>query len=135
MAVTAADLRLIFTTDLDDTSLDAFIAAAGVIIGPDGCDLAGQGVSSATVDEVCKWLSAHLATSDDPRVEAHRASGHTVEFESEIGLGLDSSRYGQMAKRLDPTGCLNQLDKADRTKFIGRAARATPSDTFSERQI
>lgn len=135
MAVTATELKLIFTTDLSDASLDAFIAAAGVLIGTDGCDLAGAGLSATTIKEIEKWLSAHLATSDDFRVESHRSSGHQVTFESEIGLGLDQSRYGQMAKRLDKTGCLAQLDKADRTKLIARAGRASPTSSFRERQI
>lgn len=135
MAVSAADLRLIFTTDLLDASLDAFIAAAEVIVGTDGCDLAAAGLSATTIDEITKWLSAHLATSDDFRVESHRSSGHQVTFESEIGLGLDQSRYGMMAKILDKTGCLAQIDKADRTKLIARAARASPTSAFVERQI
>ncbi len=135
MAVTTTELRLIFTTDLTDAQLTAFIAAAGVLIGTDGCDLAGAGLSATTIKEIEKWLSAHLATSDDFRVESHRSSGHQVTFESEIGLGLDQSRYGQMAKRMDRTGCLAQIDKAGRTKLIARAARASPTSAFRERQI
>ena len=135
MAVSPAQLRLIFTTDLTDGQLTAFIASAGVIVGTDGCDLAAAGLSATTIDEITKWLSAHLATSDDFRVESHRSSGHQVTFESEIGLGLDQSRYGMMAKILDRTGCLAQIDKADRTKLIARAARASPTSAFRERQI
>ncbi len=135
MAVTATDVRLIFDTDLTDPELVAFIASAGVIVGAEGCDLLGKGVTVATIDEVQKWLAAHLGTANDPRVESHRTSGHTVAFESKIDLGLDSSRYGQMAKRLDPTGCLSQLDKADRIPLLVRPARASPTEVFTERQI
>ncbi len=135
MACTPTTVRQIFTTKLDDTALTAFIAAANVIIGTDGCDLAAKGLTAATIDEICRWLAAHMATTDDPRVAEHRSSGHSVKFESEIGLGLDSSRYGQMVKRLDKTGCINAIDKADRVKFLAKASRASPTSTFTERQI
>ena len=135
MAVSAADVRLIFDTDLTDPELVAFIASAGVLVGPDGCDLLGKGVTAATIDEVQKWLAAAFATANDPRVESHRTSGHTVDFESKIDLGLNSSRFGQIAMRLDPTGCLSQKDKAGRIPFLARPARASPTEVFRERQI
>lgn len=135
MAVTEADVRLIFDSDLTGPELDAFIASAGVLVGPEGCDLLGKGITAATIDEVQKWLAAHFATANDPRVETHRTSGHTVAFESKIDLGLDSSRFGQMAKRLDPTGCLSQRDKAGRIPLVARPARASPTEVFRERQI
>lgn len=139
MSAHVAELRLIFETSMTDAQLQAFIDAAAVIVGPDGCDLASKGLSSATIDEIQKWLSAHLATVNDPRVVRFRSSGHSTEFESEVGLGLDASKYGQQVRILDKSGCIAKLGDPDRKgplRFkIGAAYQLEESAGIDERAL
>ena len=127
MAVNADAVRQILDTSLEDSQLDVFITGAQTIIGPDGCDLAST-LADETVDEICRWLAAHLATVADPRVESSRASGHSVDFRGDTGMGLKTSMYGQQAKLLDPTGCLAALDREGRLPFLFSTTRGDQTD-------
>ncbi len=128
MACDAAGVRLILDTSLTDAQLMIFVAAANVVLGPDGCDLAGAGISAATIEEVCRFLSAHLATNADPRTLSSRASGHAVTFEGVFGKGLEQSRYGMTARALDPTGCLASVFRDKRWRFKFSVAGGVEAD-------
>lgn len=58
------------------------------------------------------WLAAHFYAIDDPRNARERVSTLTQQIESKVDLGLDVTRYGQMAMRLDVNGKLAALNNA-----------------------
>ncbi len=71
----------------------------------------GQPYSSNRLRILETWLAAHAyAMADKPFKQRStlRASG---TYESEIGMYLEGTRYGQHAKTLDPLGCLEGLGK------------------------
>lgn len=58
-----------------------------------------------------RWLVAHLYTVRDPRVTSEKAGSVSANYQSRVGLGFDSSHYGQMAMRLDTNGGLANLNE------------------------
>ena len=104
--VTEQEVRNIFETDITD--LSPFITAANLMVNE---NLFGQGLTDATLKEIERWLSAHLATARDPRTSKESMGDASQTYQGDSGLGLDSSRYGQMVKTLDPTGRLTAVGK------------------------
>lgn len=108
--VTVAEVRDIIDTSLTDAQVQAFIDAAHVTVDN---YLLSAGLSSATLKEIEKWLSAHfIAQSDRREFEVEIANARSrFENTSSVGLGLDSSRYGMQVKILDPSGILASAGK------------------------
>jgi len=104
--VTDQEVRDIFETDISD--LAPFITAANITVNE---NLSGQGLTDAALKEIERWLSAHMATARDPRTSKESMGDASETYQGDSGLGLDSSRYGQMVKTLDPTGRLTSLGK------------------------
>lgn len=65
---------------------------------------------TVTADLVTKYLAAHFMTIRDPRRIGRDIDDAKEKFADTFGLGLDSSHYGQQAKRMD---CSGKLDRAD----------------------
>jgi hypothetical protein len=90
--------------------------------------------AAALVDEVCgpyygedkltrieTWVAAHFCAIRAPRKTQLSVGGAiTNMYESKVDLGLNLTRYGQQALRLDTGGYLAALDNAlkDVKKFL-----------------
>ncbi len=98
MAITASDVKDILDTSLTDSEINAYISQAGQLVD----------------DEQTKtWLAAHLIRiSKDREAEKESVGDHSVTYSGESGLGLDSTRYGQMAQMFDTDGELPTGGKA-----------------------
>ena len=105
--VTEQEVRDIFETDISD--LTPFITAANLTVTD---NLSNQGLSDDQLKEIERWLTAHLATARDPRTSKESLGDASETYQGDSGLGLDSSRYGQMVKMLDTSGKLANLGKA-----------------------
>jgi len=101
--VTEAEVQEIIETSVTVTP---FISAANLTVTQ---HLSGKGLSSDLLKEIERWLAAHFAAMADPRVSQESVAGAAWTYEGQTGLGLDSTRYGQQAKLLDPTGTLAKL--------------------------
>lgn len=130
--ITTTALKLIVPTKLSDTALTAIIATANRLV--DSC-ITPKGVAAATLEDIETYLAAHIVTVTEPKGKSVRSSGFTVSYEGAFGEKFKSSRFGQLALALDPTGCLEALTKEDRSAFKFDAARASGGSTFSERSI
>lgn len=111
--VSDAEVREIMDTEVSD--LSAFITAANLTVDR---RLKGQGLQDDELKEIERWLAAHLATAKDPRVSKESIGDASSTYQGGSGLGLDSSRYGQMVQSLDPTGRLVVLDKKKATMYF-----------------
>lgn len=107
--------------------LTPFITAASAIIDQAVVCAARKRIAldPNTLLEMETWLAAHLyGCSDQPYSSRHtlRASG---QFQGETKQGLEGTKYGQMAMRLDPSGCLTNIDKSGRMRVFwgGRACQ------------
>lgn len=110
--VTEAEVRAIML-DIDPnlTDLSPFITAANLLVTQVCTD---SSLSDALLKEIERWLSAHYVCMADPRLMSEGIQSAKDVYESKVDLGLDVSRYGQQAKRLDTSGALARLDKQKR---------------------
>ena len=65
-------------------------------------------VNEPTKKELERYLAAHFFTVMRPNITREKIGDLDQTFAGKFGMGLDSSRYGQMAKLLDISGVLSQ---------------------------
>ena len=69
-----------------------------------------SGYADAWLTEIETWLAAHFYKILDPQLVRSEVSSLREVFQQEVGLSLDQTRYGQMAKVIDYKGNLAALD-------------------------
>ena len=110
--VTTADVLAIFDTTIDTAP---FITVAHLFVDQ---RLLDQGLSEALLTEIERWTAAHFACMRDPRETDVKRLDTSMAFEhGPLGQGLKSTRYGQQAIALDPTGILAIASEPQRTLF------------------
>lgn len=105
----------IIETDLVNDQVEPFIVTANVFV--DDNLILDPPLSDAILLQIETYLAAHFLTLFDPRAQKEEADGVRFTFEGTTAMGLDSSKYGQMAQVLDPTGTLKSLNRAARLKW------------------
>lgn len=108
---TAAQVKAIVTTSLDDAVVDALIADAELMAGD--CI---SGLDDDLQTSILKWLGAHFVKVVDDQGKGAVTSKKLGDAQTNysnvgMGAGLESTTYGQQALRLDTTGCLANLGK------------------------
>lgn len=107
--VTQAEVEAIITVDSDvigTTAWAAFITAANLLVtNAIGSDTT---IGDSTKKEVERYVAAHFASLNDPRVMKEKAGDASVEYYGKTGMGLEATQYGQMALALDPSGALKK---------------------------
>lgn len=95
----------------DEAALTPFIDVANELV-TEACVTNGPetAYTDARLELIERWLTAHIYTIRDPRVANERAGAVGVSYQSSVGLGFDTSHYGQMAMRLDTNGGLAKLN-------------------------
>lgn len=103
----ASDVKKIIDTDLDDSTVDAYIQGASYTIDD---VLGSSNLSPELLTEIERWLTAHLIASTRERqpVEA-KAGPASVKYQGVTGSGLNSTFYGQTVKAMDTSGRLASL--------------------------
>jgi hypothetical protein len=96
--------------------LEPFIEAADALV-TEICEskTKADGVTpyydSPRLELIERWLAAHFYAIRDPRAATEQAGPVMQRIESEVDLGFDVTRYGQMAMRLDTAGGLAALNE------------------------
>lgn len=104
--VTPADIRDVFETQLDDSALETWIAAAETQVS----DLpAHDALTSDRKEQITKFLAPALATAQDPRVDREQHESATVSYKGE------RRQYIDVATMLDPTNSIGTEDTPDAT--------------------
>lgn len=104
LRTSVGDTKLIFDTTMSDAQITAFITTANLIVTE---NLGSSSLSADRLEEIEKWLAAHLASTRDQRQQSRTIDGRTVlTFQGKTGTGLNSTYYGQMVLMLDITGTL-----------------------------
>lgn len=101
--VTLDEVKEIIETDLNNTSINAFILSANItvtaILGSDTV------ITTAQLKEIERWLTAHLiASSKERQAHSEKVGDANITYEGKTGKGLDSTTYGQQVMLLDTTG-------------------------------
>jgi len=102
MRTTAAKVKTIIDTDLEDLKVEEFINTSNVLINS---QLSGTTLGEDLLTEIEKWYAAHLIASSRERMASKEgAGGASIEYVGTYDKGLDSTPYGQQVQALDPTG-------------------------------
>lgn len=101
----------------DEASLEPYIAVANELV-TEACVTNGPTTpySDVRLELIERWLTAHMYTVRDPRVTNERAGAVGVTYQSYVGLGFDTSHYGQTAMRLDTNGGLTDINSEAKTR-------------------
>jgi len=113
--ITPRMVREIITTDVSDGELEGLIAGALVLYRS---HLGSRAVPNDLQIEMKRNLAAHMVALRDPstRITQEKIGDAAVTYGDSPGQGTDttglmSTRWGQMAITLDPTGILSRLGK------------------------
>lgn len=105
--VKQSEVKAIIDTSVVD--ILPFIAIADALVTD---KLTGQGLSTALLKEITRWLAAHYLAIRDPRAVTEKTGDASARyFLGQEGKGLDATPYGQQVKTIDPTGILASLGK------------------------
>lgn len=115
MAITVDDVRLIFETPMSDPQLDAFMQSAVRFVD---AELSAAGLTSETLDDIAKYLTAHFASTVTPFTDRERIGRDYEYFRTgSFGEGLKSTMYGQIVLTLDTSGTLQAVGKKQKITF------------------
>ena len=103
---TVNKVRNILDTSVEDTSITSWMGVASTLV--DDVEGIDPSIPDTRLTKMEKVLTAHLVSTQDPRASSISGASRSVEFQGDAGLALDSTRYGQQAKLLDPTGTLGE---------------------------
>lgn len=107
---TSIEVKEILDTALTDAVVESYINIANAIVTD---ELSGSTLmSAAQLEEIERWLTAHMITSTKERMgKSEKLGDASITYTGEFGMGLDSTTYGQMVKFLDKTGALAAMGK------------------------
>lgn len=115
MARTTDDaVRLILGNEVEaETDLNPFMEIANELVTEVLAEDETVTHSETRLEMIERWLSAHFyKASLDPMATSERAGSVGASYQSETGLVLFTSHYGQHACLLDTSGKLAALSKA-----------------------
>lgn len=97
-------------TVMTELSVAPFLTGANRVVTD---RLSGQGIATATLAEIERWLTAHLIAMSDREtgIASEKAGDASVTYVGKPGEGLMATRYGQMAMSLDSSGLLAKAGK------------------------
>ena len=104
----AAEVKQILSTSLDDTIVEAFIAGATEVI----TEVLGDDttITDALKAEIERWYTAHMiASTREQQSSKEEAGSAKVTYQGQTGAGLSSTFYGQQVLIMDTTGKMASL--------------------------
>lgn len=117
--VTDEEVREIIDIDSTITDLTPYITIANIVVNKNCVD---SSLDDAQLKEIERWLAAHFVCIRDPRSASEKAGSVAISYQYKLGLGLQSSQYGQQAIMLDSSGALARLNKGKKPtkiQFVG----------------
>ena len=93
---------------LNNPDLTPYIDAASSMVDDlDECaDDRDFNLSATKLEIIERWLAAHAYAMSDQPYTNRSTLGAAGTFQGQTAMNLDATKYGQMAKSLDPSGCL-----------------------------
>lgn len=80
----------------------------------------GKTLTTSKLELIERWLSAHFYAVNDKPYQSKSTNKASASFVGQTGMYLESTLYGQMAVRLDPTGCLTSQGKTISGMWLGK---------------
>lgn len=98
-------LDVVKPTELVESDITPFLTPSHRVVED---MVADESVNEVTLEAIELYIAAHLSMTIDPRVSGGSEDSTQITFEGETGMKLKSSRYGQIALVIDPTGNLER---------------------------
>lgn len=83
------------------------------------------GYTDERLELIERWLSAHFCKIADAERSSENIDGINESFMNRVDLGLNQTRYGQQALRLDTKGGLARLERQALNGTLGRKVGVT----------
>lgn len=77
----------------------------------------GVTITTAEAERIEAYLAAHFFGHAQQFFTSKSTVSASGSFQGQYAMSLDASQYGQTAKMLDPSGCLNALSKGNRASM------------------
>jgi len=71
----------------------------------------GVTVSVSDQEIIERMLSAHMYMMSDKAYQSRTTAGRSGTFQGQTGMRLEATDYGQQAMVVDPSGCLENINK------------------------
>lgn len=114
-----SDVAVKAIIEVDDSiSLDPFIETANELVTEVCASVTSY--SSTRLELIERWLSAHFYAIRDPRRKMESAGSVRESYETQIGLMLKETTYGQQAMMLDTAGGLAALSNSAEKKRVSK---------------
>lgn len=115
--------------------LQPFIETATAIVARvEACAIAKETpLTSAELELIERYLSAHFYEHSDPMFTSKSTAGASGSHQGQFMMGFDSTKYGQTALRIDPSGCLASLDKRQRAGGFWLGKRTQDQIPYNQR--
>ena len=113
----AGKVQGILVNDYDGyTTLEGYIETANVIVTRvEACAVAkGVTLTAAELELVERWLSAHFYAVQDKPYASNSTNKASASYHGQTGMYLEATLYGQMATRIDWSGCLAAIATGQR---------------------
>lgn len=83
-------------------------------------------LTSEELELIERWLSAHYYCMSDSPYSARSTQGASGTFQGQTGMGVEATKYGQVAEGIDYSGCLSALLRGQflRLAWLGKAPSA-----------
>lgn len=104
----ANDVKAIINTSLSVMDVIPYINDANALVN---AVLSDEGLSSALLTVIEKWLAAHFIAITKSRQAQYRKIGDAAESYAKMGTKLESTTYGQTAISFDTSGKLANVGK------------------------
>lgn len=118
--VTVGEVKEVTETALDDSEIKLHINLANNMVDEN----LQPKLSDPTLTDVELLLSAHFVALKDPQIESEGVGDASFDYMGDSGLGLDMTRHGQMAKSIDSSGTLNNLDSSTKQADVNVLSEA-----------
>lgn len=118
-------------------SLVPFIDIASSIVDDVAACALDKGVtlSTAKLELMERWLAAHFYVMTDQTYKSKKTGDAAATFQGETKMYLTSSKYGQSAIVMDPTGCLAAQGNMRVATMAWLGMLEQEQQTYNERNV
>ncbi len=114
----STDVQAILGDNYDGSKvLTPFIRTASILVDRVVTCAAAKGItlSSEELQEMECYLAAHFYGHHDQMYQSRSTGKASGSFKGQTAMALDGTQYGQTAKMLDSSGCLNSISQGQGT--------------------
>jgi hypothetical protein len=121
------------------TSLIPFMETASAIVDDVAlCAIArNKTLDADRLELIERWLAAHCYKLADQGYASNSTADASASYQGQTGMYLEGTKYGQMAVRLDKSGCLQAIAGNERKAASGFWLGKTAAEqlTWEERNL